>query len=198
MRPTCNASESFECSNLSQLSQKPSGKLKMSPFPSYRTRQEVMCALQDYSDWPTYPQLYVQGDLVGGADIVLEMAAAGELAEVRPSPRNISSQPSSGGVACSRLPSFSFLGCTFVCMLGARRMLFFVSFCFPSGFLPLLFLMRGRASTDCSRDSRAAQRLTQPRERLGSRKCCVRVMRTVFPWFLLSEPVPVGHHNACC
>ncbi len=38
--------------------------------------------IQEHSNWPTYPQLYVSGELVGGADIVLEMAAAGELQEV--------------------------------------------------------------------------------------------------------------------
>ena len=35
--------------------------------------------LKTYSNWPTYPQLYVSGELVGGCDIVLEMAASGEL-----------------------------------------------------------------------------------------------------------------------
>ena len=37
-------------------------------------------AAQEYSNWPTYPQLYVNGELVGGCDIVLEMAESGELA----------------------------------------------------------------------------------------------------------------------
>lgn len=41
-------------------------------------------AAQEHSDWPTYPQLYVDGELLGGADIVLEMAADGELKEVSP------------------------------------------------------------------------------------------------------------------
>ena len=35
--------------------------------------------LQEYSNWPTYPQLYVNGELVGGCDIVLELAEDGEL-----------------------------------------------------------------------------------------------------------------------
>jgi len=35
--------------------------------------------LKTYSNWPTYPQLYVSGELVGGCEIVLEMAANGEL-----------------------------------------------------------------------------------------------------------------------
>ncbi|CAN0329604.1 unnamed protein product, partial [Hapterophycus canaliculatus] len=33
----------------------------------------VRQALKDLSNWPTYPQLYVQGELVGGLDIVKEM-----------------------------------------------------------------------------------------------------------------------------
>ncbi len=36
--------------------------------------------LKEYSSWPTFPQLYVDGKLIGGADIVSDMAAAGELA----------------------------------------------------------------------------------------------------------------------
>lgn len=36
--------------------------------------------IKSFSDWPTLPQLYVQGKLVGGADIVVEMHKAGELA----------------------------------------------------------------------------------------------------------------------
>jgi Grx4 family monothiol glutaredoxin len=36
--------------------------------------------LKAYSNWPTYPQLYVSGELVGGLDIVKELAASGELA----------------------------------------------------------------------------------------------------------------------
>lgn len=31
--------------------------------------------------WPTYPQLYINGELVGGCDIILEMSESGELAE---------------------------------------------------------------------------------------------------------------------
>ena len=36
----------------------------------------------EISDWPTFPQLYVKGELVGGCDIVEEMLATGELAEL--------------------------------------------------------------------------------------------------------------------
>ena len=36
----------------------------------------------EIADWRTFPQLYVNGDLVGGCDIVEEMAESGELAEL--------------------------------------------------------------------------------------------------------------------
>ncbi|ALG69738.1 glutaredoxin [Azospirillum thiophilum] len=35
--------------------------------------------LKEYSNWPTFPQLYVKGELVGGCDIVREMYESGEL-----------------------------------------------------------------------------------------------------------------------
>lgn len=37
-------------------------------------------AVKEYSKWPTFPQLYVRGELVGGCDIMSEMLASGELA----------------------------------------------------------------------------------------------------------------------
>lgn len=40
---------------------------------------ELREALKAYSHWPTYPQLYVQGELIGGCDIVVEMYRSGEL-----------------------------------------------------------------------------------------------------------------------
>ncbi|MBS0365632.1 MAG: Grx4 family monothiol glutaredoxin [Proteobacteria bacterium] len=40
---------------------------------------ELREALKRYSNWPTYPQLYVKGELVGGCDIALQMYKSGEL-----------------------------------------------------------------------------------------------------------------------
>jgi len=40
---------------------------------------EVRQGLKEFSDWPTYPQLYVKGELMGGLDIVREMKESGEL-----------------------------------------------------------------------------------------------------------------------
>lgn len=38
--------------------------------------------LKEYSNWPTFPQLYVKGELVGGCDIVREMYESGELQQL--------------------------------------------------------------------------------------------------------------------
>ncbi len=43
---------------------------------------ELREELKSYSNWPTYPQLYVNGELVGGCDIVVEMYHSGELAKL--------------------------------------------------------------------------------------------------------------------
>jgi len=43
---------------------------------------ELREALKAHSNWPTYPQLYVKGELMGGCDIVLQMYHSGELAQV--------------------------------------------------------------------------------------------------------------------
>ncbi len=43
---------------------------------------EIREGIKEYGNWPTIPQLYVAGELVGGSDIVLEMFESGELAQV--------------------------------------------------------------------------------------------------------------------
>ena len=40
---------------------------------------EIRAALPGYANWPTFPQLWVRGELVGGCDIITEMFQAGEL-----------------------------------------------------------------------------------------------------------------------
>lgn len=53
-------------------------------FGSYNilSDPELREGLKEYSSWPTYPQLYVDGKLVGGADIVRDLHAKGELAKL--------------------------------------------------------------------------------------------------------------------
>ena len=43
---------------------------------------EIREGLKTFSNWPTFPQLYVNGELVGGSDIVVEMYHSGELQEL--------------------------------------------------------------------------------------------------------------------
>ena len=40
---------------------------------------EIRQGIKDYANWPTIPQLYINGEFVGGCDIVKEMYQAGEL-----------------------------------------------------------------------------------------------------------------------
>jgi monothiol glutaredoxin len=53
-------------------------------FQSYNVLEdpELRQGLKDFSNWPTFPQLYVKGELVGGCDIVTEMAQSGELRQL--------------------------------------------------------------------------------------------------------------------
>ncbi len=43
---------------------------------------ELRQGMKDYSSWPTFPQLFVEGKLIGGCDIVRDMFTAGELQPV--------------------------------------------------------------------------------------------------------------------
>ena len=45
---------------------------------------EVRQAIKDYANWPTIPQLYVNGEFVGGSDILAEMYQSGELQKLLP------------------------------------------------------------------------------------------------------------------
>ena len=41
--------------------------------------EDIRAGIKDYSNWPTIPQLYVKGEFIGGADIMMEMYQNGEL-----------------------------------------------------------------------------------------------------------------------
>ena len=43
---------------------------------------EIRAVLPDVSDWPTFPQLFFEGELLGGCDIITEMHSTGELKKV--------------------------------------------------------------------------------------------------------------------
>ncbi|MFQ6678775.1 MAG: Grx4 family monothiol glutaredoxin [Fidelibacterota bacterium] len=46
------------------------------------TDPEIRVKLSEYSNWPTIPQLFVNGELVGGADITIELHEKGQLLDI--------------------------------------------------------------------------------------------------------------------
>lgn len=53
-------------------------------FTSYNVLEdpELREGIKAYGDWPTIPQLYVKGQLIGGSDIMLELFESGELQKI--------------------------------------------------------------------------------------------------------------------
>jgi len=54
------------------------------PFETFNILEDddIRQGIKEYSDWPTVPQLYVNGEFIGGCDILTEMHSSGELKEV--------------------------------------------------------------------------------------------------------------------
>lgn len=54
------------------------------PFKTYDILKdaELRQALKDFSNWPTFPQLFIKGNLIGGNDILTELAQNGELPQM--------------------------------------------------------------------------------------------------------------------
>jgi monothiol glutaredoxin len=48
---------------------------------------EIRQGIKEYSNWPTIPQLYVNGEFIGGSDIMMEMYESGELRQLLDTPR---------------------------------------------------------------------------------------------------------------
>ena len=46
------------------------------------TDPQIRIDLSEYSNWPTIPQLFIKGELIGGCDIVMELESKGELEEI--------------------------------------------------------------------------------------------------------------------
>ena len=53
-------------------------------YDSYNVLEEpeLRANLPQYANWPTFPQLYINGELVGGCDIVIELYRRGELQQM--------------------------------------------------------------------------------------------------------------------
>ena len=48
-------------------------------FVDILENQEVRATLPSVTDWPTFPQVFISGELIGGCDIVMQMHELGEL-----------------------------------------------------------------------------------------------------------------------
>jgi monothiol glutaredoxin len=53
------------------------------PFETFDvlSDMEIRQGIKEYSEWPTIPQVYVNGEFIGGSDILIEMYNSGELKE---------------------------------------------------------------------------------------------------------------------
>ena len=51
-------------------------------FVDILSNPEIRANLPEYSNWPTFPQLFVDGELVGGSDILSELHESGELQNI--------------------------------------------------------------------------------------------------------------------
>ncbi len=54
---------------------------------------DIRATLPSYANWPTFPQLYVAGELVGGCDIITEMFESGELEPIIKAAAQASADP---------------------------------------------------------------------------------------------------------
>jgi monothiol glutaredoxin len=60
--------------------------LKTFPYPfkgiNILAEPEIRSTLPDYSSWPTFPQVFINGELIGGCDIMHELRDSGELEKI--------------------------------------------------------------------------------------------------------------------
>ncbi|CAO3636777.1 unnamed protein product [Cunninghamella blakesleeana] len=66
-------------------------KVKYSSF-NILADEDVRQGLKAYSDWPTYPQVYINGELIGGLDIIKELIASGEFQDMLPKEKSLSNR----------------------------------------------------------------------------------------------------------
>ncbi len=77
--------------------------------------QELRDGVKEYSQWPTFPQLYIDGKLVGGSDIVRDMHQAGELAKL------IGSSAPKADAGPVQAPTFALSDAARVAILEAQK-----------------------------------------------------------------------------
>lgn len=70
------------CGFSSQASQALMGCGQAFAYVDILQNPDIRSELPKYADWPTFPQLWVEGELIGGCDIIIEMFQSGELQEL--------------------------------------------------------------------------------------------------------------------
>ena len=68
-----------QCGFSSQAAQAVMGCGERFAFVNILENPEIRAELPKYANWPTFPQLWIEGELVGGCDIIVEMSQNGEL-----------------------------------------------------------------------------------------------------------------------
>ena len=51
-------------------------------FVDVLANPDIRATLPEYANWPTFPQLYIKGELIGGCDIIMELYQSGELQDL--------------------------------------------------------------------------------------------------------------------
>ena len=72
--PPTNSPSTHNCGNVGQ-----SACGEKFAYVDILQNPDIRAELPKYADWPTFPQLFVAGELVGGCDIIMEMYNSGEL-----------------------------------------------------------------------------------------------------------------------
>jgi len=73
------------------------------------TDEEARQGLKTLSNWPTYPQLYAEGKLIGGLDIVKEMADDGQLQDIVPKPKTVEDLNTRLSILVNKAPVMLFM-----------------------------------------------------------------------------------------
>ncbi len=95
--PACG----FSARTVAMLQQLETPFAAVDVLPDPRIRQE----LSAISNWPTIPQLFHNGELIGGCDIVTEMYENGELGEALGAPAQAGPEPAPAGTATVQQPA---------------------------------------------------------------------------------------------
>ena len=77
---------------------------------------EIRANLPKYANWPTFPQLWVAGELVGGSDIITEMAADGSLQALIKDAAQKAAVKTDAYLASNKKPRFSGESGAFLCL----------------------------------------------------------------------------------